>query len=148
MSFEYKLDGMNWGVSKGYHCREKAQRLGGYQQWVTGVMTIAVRSGRWRGEGYSQRRSKSGWEQAKSSARGNSRDWQRLVYQSTMERTLMQSLPHRSFSNCWSKPAPLVWMVAEAVALAPEQGPLATKESPRRAVCQGLLIWARWVRTC
>ncbi|KAI3356818.1 hypothetical protein L3Q82_003479 [Scortum barcoo] len=42
-----------------------------------------------------------------------------------------------------SRPAPLAWMVAEAVPPAPELGPLATEESPHCAVCQGLMIWAR-----
>lgn len=51
--------------------------------------------------------------------------------------------PFFSLSNCRSRPAPLAWMVAEVMALAPELGPLAREESPHRAVCQGLLIWAR-----
>lgn len=137
-------------AGKEHKTREMPARdwRGPWQQWVEGGGGVGVGVG-----GYRWRRSKPGWKWAKSSARGNSSGWQQLVYQSTIEHTHSYNLCHHFFplsltSNCRSRPAPLAWMVAKAVALTPELGPLATEENPHRAVCQGLLIWARWVRIC
>lgn len=123
---------------------ERAQRPGRHRQEAgrsDGHGGIAL-SGRWGG-GYRWRLSKQGREREQRAAPEATA---RLVYQSAMEHTLTQSLPPffpLSIFGCRSRPAPLAWMVAEDVALAPELGPLATEESPRPAVCQGLLIWAR-----
>ena len=70
-------------------------------------------------------------------------DWCTSQLWNTHSYSLSQPSLSFSLSLSRSRPAPLAWTVAEAVALAPELGPLATEESPRHALCQGLLIWAR-----
>lgn len=109
----------------------------GSNEWTVGVSGWGYRERDEAGQGESKQRAVP---EATAAAGSN---WYTSQLYNAHSRSLCHPPPFTLTSNCRFRPSPLVWIVVKAVVLTPELDPLATEESLHRAVCQGLLIWAR-----